>query len=111
MGWPVIDPLARYGLARERNNEELMANHIRYFGSEDGMVEASPPHIMRSGEKVQTPPALLVQGAEERWRDSGRPNKTRGISSKASSGSSATWSKVWAMAPAKWKFLPCHIDV
>jgi acetyl esterase len=63
MGWPVIDPLSRYKLAQSRNNEDLMANHIRYFGSEDGMTEASPPHILGRGEAVETPPALLVQGA------------------------------------------------
>jgi acetyl esterase len=63
MGWPVIDPLARYKLAQGRNNEDLMANHIRYFGSEDGMAEASPPHILQRDEAVETPPALLVQGA------------------------------------------------
>jgi acetyl esterase/lipase len=65
MGWPVIDPLARYKLAQGRNNEDLMANHIRYFGSEDGMIEASPPHILQRGEVVETPPALLVQGAQD----------------------------------------------
>jgi acetyl esterase/lipase len=65
MGWPVIDPLARYKLAQSRNNEDLMANHIRYFGSEDGMIEASPPHILQRGEAVATPPALLVQGAQD----------------------------------------------
>jgi hypothetical protein len=63
MGWPVIDPLARYKLAQGRGNEELMANHIRYFGSEDGMMQASPPHILQRGESVETPPTLLVQGA------------------------------------------------
>jgi acetyl esterase/lipase len=65
MGWPVIDPLARYRLAQSRANEDLMANHIRYFGSEDGMAEASPPHILQRGEAVETPPALLVQGAQD----------------------------------------------
>ena len=65
MGWPVIDPLSRYRLAQSRGNEELMANHIRYFVSEDGMAEASPPHIAQRGETVETPPALLVQGAQD----------------------------------------------
>ena len=65
MGWPVIDPLARYNLAKGRGNEELMANHIRYFGSEAGMEAASPPHILARGESVETPPALLVQGAAD----------------------------------------------
>jgi acetyl esterase len=65
MGWPVIDPLARYGLAKGRGNEELMSNHIAYFGSEQGMIDASPPHILARGEVVATPPALLIQGAAD----------------------------------------------
>ncbi|HWC31028.1 MAG TPA: alpha/beta hydrolase [Dehalococcoidia bacterium] len=65
MGWPVIDPLSRYKLAEGRGNQELMQNHLRYFGSEDGMVEASPPHILQRGESVLLPPALLVQGAQD----------------------------------------------
>src|SRR5690606_19644428 len=40
-------------------------NHIRYFGSEDGMIEASPPHILQRGEPVSMPPVLLVQGAAD----------------------------------------------
>jgi acetyl esterase/lipase len=63
MGWPVIDPLARYRLAQSRDNEQLMANHIAYFGSEAGMEAASPPHMLARGEAVETPPALLLQGA------------------------------------------------
>ncbi len=65
MGWPVIDPLSRYRLAEGRGNQELMQNHLRYFGSEDGMIEASPPHILKRGEAVELPPALLVQGAQD----------------------------------------------
>jgi acetyl esterase/lipase len=65
MGWPVIDPLARHKLAEGRGDQALMANHLRYFGSEEGMVEASPPHIARSGEAIATPPALLVQGSAD----------------------------------------------
>ncbi len=65
MGWPVIDPLSRYRLAQERANEGLQQNHLAYFGDEAGMIEASPPHICRSGEAIETPPALLVQGAAD----------------------------------------------
>jgi acetyl esterase/lipase len=65
MGWPVIDPLARYKLAESRGNRELMDNHLRYFGSEQGMIDASPPHLLARGETVETPPALLVQGAAD----------------------------------------------
>src|SRR5690606_5914963 len=65
MGWPVIDPLARFNLAKKRNNRALMANHIAYFETELGMVAASPPHIVTTGAPVATPPALLVQGAAD----------------------------------------------
>lgn len=65
MGWPVIDPLARYRLAQERGNQELQARHLAYFGDEAGMIEASPPHILRRGEAVVLPPALIVQGAAD----------------------------------------------
>jgi acetyl esterase len=65
MGWPVLDPLARYRLAEGRGNEELMANHRAYFGDEAGMEEASPPHVLARGEAVELPPALLVQGAND----------------------------------------------
>ncbi|HLF78576.1 MAG TPA: alpha/beta hydrolase [Dehalococcoidia bacterium] len=65
MGWPVIDPLARHKLAEGRGNKELMENHLRYFGSEAGMIAESPPHIARSGQSIETPPALLVQGAAD----------------------------------------------
>jgi acetyl esterase/lipase len=65
MGWPVIDPLARYRLAQEKANEQLQANHLAYFGNEAGMIAASPPHILGRGENVETPPALLLQGAAD----------------------------------------------
>src|SRR4051794_4669001 len=65
MGWPVIDPLARYRLAQSRNNEELMGRHMAYFGSEAGMEEASPPHMLERGETVETPPVLLLQGSDD----------------------------------------------
>jgi acetyl esterase/lipase len=65
MGWPVIDPLSRFNLAKSRRNTALMANHLAYFGTELGMAAASPPHLLARGDRVETPPALLVQGAAD----------------------------------------------
>jgi acetyl esterase len=65
MGWPVIDPLSRFNLAKGRKNMTVMANHLAYFGTELGMVNASPPHMLARGDAVSTPPALLVQGAND----------------------------------------------
>jgi acetyl esterase/lipase len=65
MGWPVIDPLARFNLAKDLKNEVMLANHLAYFGTELGMAAASPPHILAMGQPVSTPPALLVQGSAD----------------------------------------------
>ena len=65
MGWPVIDPLARYEMARAAGNEQLMKNHIAYFGDEAGQVAASPLRLLERGEAAELPPALLLQGAAD----------------------------------------------
>jgi acetyl esterase/lipase len=65
MGWPVIDPLARYKMMIERGNEEVPPRHIAYFGDEAGMIESSPPHMLERGEAVELPAALLLQGAAD----------------------------------------------
>jgi acetyl esterase/lipase len=65
MGWPVIDPLARYEMARAAGNEPLMKNHHAYFGDEAGQIAASPPRMLERGEPAELPPALLVQGAAD----------------------------------------------
>lgn len=65
MGWPVIDPVARFEMAKEKGDAQLMASHLRYFGDEEGQLAASPPHMLERGEEVETPPALIVQGAAD----------------------------------------------
>jgi acetyl esterase len=65
MGWPVLDPHARYLHARERGRAELLESHHRYFGDEDTMREANPQQILERGERVELPPALIFQGADD----------------------------------------------
>ena len=65
MGWPVIDPLARYRFGLEHGNRDLAERHLAYFRDEAGMEEASPPHILERGESAELPPALLLQGAAD----------------------------------------------
>jgi acetyl esterase/lipase len=65
MGWPVIDPLARYRLAESKGNTDLMNRHMAYFGSIEGHEAASPPHMLKRGVHVATPPTLLLQGAAD----------------------------------------------
>ena len=63
--WGVLDPYGRYLMAQEKGNQELMANHERYFLTVDAMQESNIIHILQSGEKVELPPALLIQGTAD----------------------------------------------
>jgi acetyl esterase/lipase len=66
-GWGVLDPPARYALARERGNQTMLDNHHRYWGDLAAMEDGSPPRILARGEKVATPPAFIFQGTAEEW--------------------------------------------
>jgi acetyl esterase/lipase len=65
MGWPVLDPYARYHHARQQGKTELLASHDRYFRDEATMQEANPQLILERGETVELPPALIFQGGED----------------------------------------------
>jgi acetyl esterase/lipase len=65
MGWPVLDPHARYLHARDHGRADLLKAHHAYFGDEDTMREANPQHILERGETVALPPALIFQGADD----------------------------------------------
>ena len=65
MGWPVLDPLARYRYARGLGRTTLVESHDRYFVDETTMEEANPQLILERGEAVELPPALLFQGAAD----------------------------------------------
>lgn len=61
----VIDPLARFFFARDDGREELVANHLRFYGDEGTMSEASPQLMLERGESVALPDALFLQGAAD----------------------------------------------
>jgi acetyl esterase/lipase len=65
MGWPVLDPYARYHHAKGQGKSEMLRSHHNYFGDEAGMQEANPQQILERGESVELPPALLFQGADD----------------------------------------------
>ncbi len=66
-GWGVIDPVQRYGLAKERGVEGLIKSHHAYWGSELVMSDGDPPRILERGEKVYLPPYFLYQGTADKW--------------------------------------------
>ena len=65
--WGVLDPPARYALARARANTTMLDNHHRFWGDEAAMVQGSPPHILARGEAQAIPPALIFQGGADDW--------------------------------------------
>jgi acetyl esterase/lipase len=65
MGWPVIDPYARYLHAGKRNLQHLVDATELYFGDEAGMREANPQQILDRSEPAELPPALLLHGAAD----------------------------------------------
>jgi predicted esterase len=64
--WGVHDPDGRYLMAQERGNKELMASHERYFLNAETMQESNLIQILQRQEKVQLPPALLIQGTADK---------------------------------------------
>jgi acetyl esterase len=59
--WPVSDPLYRYRLARDANNQSIVKSHDAYWGTEAAMEEGNPPLILERGEPVELPPTLVIQ--------------------------------------------------
>jgi len=66
-GWGVLDPVLRYGLAKQAGNQELVGSHDAFWGDEAAMSDGSPPAILARGERVHLPPALLFQGDADEW--------------------------------------------
>ena len=63
--WPISDPLARYRMAVEKNNERLTQAHKDYFGGEAAMTEGNPQLILERGENGKLPPILILQGTKD----------------------------------------------
>lgn len=60
--WPVLDPLARFEMAKTRSMTEHVAAHDAYWPNEEAMVEGNPQLILDRGEAVELPPTFLIQG-------------------------------------------------
>jgi acetyl esterase/lipase len=63
--WPVADPLARYRAVRDRGNDRLAEAHHQFWPSEEAMAEGSPQLILERGERIETPPTLIMQGTND----------------------------------------------
>jgi predicted esterase len=52
-----------------------MANHERYFLTDAAMQESNLIQILQDGEKVELPPALLIQGTADKGVPQGMVEK------------------------------------
>lgn len=65
LGWPIVDPFARYRYVQETGNDRIIGLSEGYFLTEDAMKESSPFQILQRGEKPALPPTLIVQGTAD----------------------------------------------
>lgn len=63
--WPILDPLARYRMAKARGNQRLVDAHHAYFPDEEAMKEGNPFLLLERGEAAELPPMLIVQGTAD----------------------------------------------
>lgn len=75
LGWPVIDPLARYHYAKKLQAggkpypdliDVVLPLHDKYWKTEDAMAEGNPVLALERGERAELPPVLYIQGTEDR---------------------------------------------
>jgi acetyl esterase/lipase len=60
--WPILDPLARYRMAKAKGLKNLVDAHHAFFRDEAQMAEANPQLILERGEPARRPPMLVLQG-------------------------------------------------
>jgi acetyl esterase len=61
--YPIVDPLARYWMAKETGLDYKVEGHDAYFGSVEAMEEGNPQLILDRQEPVELPPILYHHGA------------------------------------------------
>ena len=61
VGWGVVDPVARYAMAKRGELNEIVASHDAYWPSIEAMAEGSPQAILGSASGA-LPPLLYLQG-------------------------------------------------
>lgn len=77
MTWPVINPISRYNHAKRQRAGanppgwvgDIPERHDAYWGSEANMIEGNPMLALERGEKVETPPAIWIQGRPDPVHD------------------------------------------
>jgi acetyl esterase/lipase len=63
--WPVLDPFARYRMAKERNIKLLVDAHQAFWPDEQSMIDGNPLRVVERGEATRRPAMLLLQGTAD----------------------------------------------
>lgn len=63
--WPILDPLARYRMAKDTGNERLIAAHEAYFPDEAAMEIGNPYLVLKRNQATHLPPMMVVQGTAD----------------------------------------------
>ncbi len=87
MSWPVINPLSRYRnvlrLRASANPPDWIGDipecHDLYWVTDDNMIDGNPVSALESGEAVETPPAIWVQGRPDEVHDYLDPDSELGV--------------------------------
>ena len=60
--WPILDPLARYRMAKSKGIANLIAAHHAFWPDEAAMAEGNPRLVLERAEAGAMPPMLVIQG-------------------------------------------------
>ena len=63
--WPILDPLARYQMAKARELKNLIDAHHAFWPDEATMKEGNPQLVLERGEATAMPPMLILQGTAD----------------------------------------------
>ena len=100
--WGVLDPIGRYEMARERGLQNYITNHDNYFGTVETQKEASCVLLLERGEKVELPPALVIQGTADEGVPKGMAEKFVSLYRAAGGNAELTWFKDMPHGIAGW---------
>ena len=63
--WPILDPLARYQMAKAKGLKNLVDAHHAFWPDEAAMKEGNPQLVLERGEATAMPPMLILQGTAD----------------------------------------------
>lgn len=63
--WPILDPMARYDMVKEKGIDRLVEAHHLYFPHQPDMLLGNPYRVITEGKATHMPPMAIIQGAAD----------------------------------------------